>query len=129
MKPAEDFECPQCDAKPGQRCRTETGSLYVGFHVERWRVVQTESDRKNDDVSEATARNLTTFKSAVATKFVSNSLSFLCTDLRGMFTPSAHRPRLPSRLRFRALRRSHLESCKAEVQTRGLRAQLDNNST
>ncbi len=58
MKPAEDFVCPECGAKPGQRCRTESGSVYLGFHVERWRAVQTETDRKNDDVNQATAQNV-----------------------------------------------------------------------
>ena len=43
-----DFECPECGAKPGERCHTHTGKLTPVSHAKRKRAAfEEETLRKN----------------------------------------------------------------------------------
>jgi hypothetical protein len=43
---AVDFECPQCGAKPGQRCQTHTGKWQPVAHATRKRAAFEEDMRR-----------------------------------------------------------------------------------
>jgi hypothetical protein len=52
-----DFECPECGAKPGERCRTLTGKWQPVAHAKRKRVAFEEEMRRgaNGNENEAAA--------------------------------------------------------------------------
>jgi hypothetical protein len=51
-----DFECPECGAKPGERCHTSTGKMQPVAHVKRKRAAfEEEMHRQGDDGGAAAA--------------------------------------------------------------------------
>ncbi|HVP55648.1 MAG TPA: hypothetical protein VMU45_11690 [Candidatus Eisenbacteria bacterium] len=48
-----DFECPECGAKPGERCRTYTGKMQPVSHVRRKRLAFEEEMRRKAAEDEA----------------------------------------------------------------------------
>ena len=44
-----DFECPECGAKPGERCHTYTGKIQPVSHARRKRVAFEEEMRNQAD--------------------------------------------------------------------------------
>ena len=49
-----DFECPQCGAKVGERCRTHTGKAQPVAHAKRKRAAFEEEMRRQSTREEAT---------------------------------------------------------------------------
>ena len=47
-----DFECPECGAKPGERCHTYTGKWQPVAHAKRKHIAFEEEMRRNADEEE-----------------------------------------------------------------------------
>ena len=48
-----DFECPECGAKPGERCRTFTGKMQPVSHAKRKHVAFEEEMRRQAEEAAA----------------------------------------------------------------------------